>query len=378
MTRIVQIVQFMRHGAGVPSVAANLDAAFRAAGARTEMFTYSDARQGRPDRRVGSRAALRLQQWRRMVWFSTVGSRRARRFLAERPDAVSICHGNALAGDIFVDHGVLLAAMRSHGEPLWRYYLHPVTLLAHLRDTIRMRSRIHRVIVVLTAKERQVLSRVYGRVRPRTVVIPNGVDPDRFRPPTPDERAAARDRFRLGDEDRVAVFVGGEFERKGLGVLMQAMVSAPTILLLVVGGDAKMVGRVAARAEELGVADRVLLVGEQSDPAPYYAIADMFVLPSAYESFGLVFLEALACGVPVIATRVGIAPEIIRDGVNGFLVERDPREIADRMEQIAALTDGTSMSAAARDSIADYSWRAVAARYLELAAQIERERSAHA
>ena len=167
-------------------------------------------------------------------------------------------------------------------------------------------------------------------------------------------------------------------QRKGLGVLIEAMAAAPTVLLLVVGGDVKMVARVTARAEELGVADRVMLIGEQSDPAPYYAIADMFVMPSAYESFGLVFLEALACGVPVIATRVGVAPQVIRDGINGFLVERDPQEIADRMEQIAALDDPAPMKAAAREAIAEYSWSAVASRYLELAAQIEREKGAHA
>jgi glycosyltransferase involved in cell wall biosynthesis len=378
MTRTVQIVPFMRHGAGVPSVAANLDAAFRDLGVTTETFTYATARRGRPDRPVRSRRAMRLQQWRRVVWFSTVGSQRARRYLEERPDAVSICHGNALAGDIFVDHGALLAAMRSNGEPRWRYYLHPVSLFAHVRDTYRYRSHVHRVVVVPTSGEGQVLSRVFGRVRPRTVVIPNGVDPKRFRPSTPVERAAARERFRLGADDRVALFVGGEFERKGLEVLIEAMAAAPTVLLLVVGGDVKMVARVTARTEELGVSDRVMLIGEQPDPAPYYAVADMFVMPSAYESFGLVFLEALACGLPVIATHVGVAPQVIRDGVNGFLVERDPQEIADRMEQIAALDDPSPMTAAARESIADYSWSAVAARYLELASQIERERGARA
>ena len=111
MTRIVQIVQFMRRGAGVPSVAANLDSAFRDLGVPTDTFTYSTARRGRPDRPVRSRIGARLQQWRRMVWFSTVGSQRARRHIEQRPDAVSICHGNALAGDIFVDHGVLLLSL---------------------------------------------------------------------------------------------------------------------------------------------------------------------------------------------------------------------------------------------------------------------------
>jgi glycosyltransferase involved in cell wall biosynthesis len=376
VTRIVQIVQFMRHGAGVPSVAANLDAAFRVLGVETEAFTYPTARQGKPDRPVRSKRGMRLQQWGRIVWFSTVGTVLARRFLQDRPDAVAICHGNALAGDIFVDHGALLAAMRAHGEPDWRYFLHPISLFAHVRDTIRYRSRIHRAVVVLTPRERETLRQIYGRVRPRTVVIPNGVDVERFRPPTAEERAAERQRFELDAEDRVALFVGGEFDRKGLGVVLEALVTATTVLLLVVGGDAKMVARVTERALELGVADRVLLIGQRSDPVAYFRIADMFVLPSAYESSGLVFLEALASGVPVIATRVGIAPDVVQDGVNGYLVERDPGRLADRMEQIAALADPTPMRDAARASALDRSWIAIAARYVELAEQVAVERSA--
>lgn len=374
MTRIVQIVQFMRHGAGVPSVAANLDRAFRDLGVQTEAFTYPVARQGKAERAAHSRRAARLQQWWRIVWFTTVGTARARRFLRERPDAVAICHGTVLAGDIFVDHGSLLAAVRANHEPRWRYFLHPITLFAHVRETIRYRSRIHRVVVVLTPAERDTLRRVFGRVRPPTTVIPNGVDLKRFHPPTLDERAAGRRRFALDKDDRVALFVGGEFARKGLDVLLQAMVDATTVLLLVVGGDAKMVARVMERAGRLGVAERVMLIGEQSDPVPYFQIADMFVMPSAYESSGLVFLEALASGVPVIATRVGITPDVIRDGVNGYLVDRDPREIADRMERVAALADPMPMRDAARASVADYSWESVAARYIELANAVEAER----
>jgi len=145
-------------------------------------------------------------------------------------------------------------------------------------------------------------------------------------------------------------------------------------LLLVVGRDVKMVSRVRAKAEEPGVGGWVMLIGDQQDPVPYYTIADMFVLPSAYESSELVFLEALACGLPVIATRVGVAAQIVRDGVNGFLVDRDPRQVADRMEIIAALADPASIRAAARASIAGYSWREIATRYLELADEIVRER----
>jgi UDP-glucose:(heptosyl)LPS alpha-1,3-glucosyltransferase len=103
---------------------ANLDQAFHALGVQTEAFTYPVARQGKAERHAHSRRTARLQQWWRIVWFTTVGTARARRFLRERPDAVAICHGTVLAGDIFVDHGSLLAAMRANHEPRRRYFLH--------------------------------------------------------------------------------------------------------------------------------------------------------------------------------------------------------------------------------------------------------------
>jgi glycosyltransferase involved in cell wall biosynthesis len=373
--RIVQIAPFIGPGSGVAGVAWNLERELRGLGVRVEQFTYVTALRGR---RItfgkGPRRERLLQAWR-VIWFSTVGTLRARRFLAARPDAVAICHNNVLAGDVYVNHGVLYAAMRARGQTAWRMIRNPTHLFTFARDVVRYRTDIHRAVVALTAGEVETMRRTYGRIRPRTVVISNGVDLDRFRPPTDDERRRARERFELDDDDRVALFIGHDFERKGLPVAIEALRHAPTVLLLVVGGNAGMVEGARGIAERHGVADRVLLVGEQHGLAPFLAAADMFVFPSAYESSGLVFLEALASGLPVIGTAVGVAADVIRDGENGYLVPRDPVRIGDRLESVAA-GDRDRWREMARASVVGYSWRGIAEKYLALAEELAGARAA--
>ena len=371
--RIVQIVPFIGSGSGVAGVAWNLDREFRKLGVEVENFTFSSASRGLREVKVRGWRTARIAQAQRRIWFSTVGTRRAKAFLAARPDAVSICHNNAMAGDVYVNHGVLLAAMRARGNSALRLLRDPTHLFTHLRDLIRYRSDVHREVVVLSDPEIGVLTSTYGRVHPPVSVIPNGVDLDRFHPPSAEERRDARAAFHLDDEHRVAVFVGHEFDRKGLPVVIEAMASAPTVLLLVVGGDARLLQRAREAAARHGVTDRVLFVGRRGDVASILRAADFFVLPSYYESSGLVYLEALASGLPVIATRVGVAAEVVRDGENGFLVGHDAREIAERLEQLAA-EDLAPWRERARASVAGYSWAEAAHRYLALAERIAEER----
>jgi glycosyltransferase involved in cell wall biosynthesis len=374
IVHIVQIVPVMGTGGGVMGVSWNLDQALRSRGVRTEAFTYATARRGRQERRWPRNPLLRaFALTRQMLWFFAVGTARAREYLAARPGAVSICHNNVMAGDIYVNHGVVVAAMRARGGAWWRIARNPTHLFTFARDFVRYRSRIHQAVVVLSEAEARILRRTYGKVAPRVVVIPNGVDLDRYHLPSPAERAHARSYFNLDDEARVVLFVGHELGRKGLEYAIDALVEATTVLLMVAGGRENTVAAAKKHAERVGVSSRVFFAGTRSDTPLLMHASDMFVLPSAYEANALVILEALASGLPVIATRTGFAAEIIVDDVNGYLVERDPHELAVRFEHLAA-QDLATWRARSRASVEHLSWGWVAERYIDLAQQILSER----
>lgn len=360
---IVQIVPSIGRGSGVAGVAWELQSQFQALGHTTEAMTERST--GRWPLAARSLLLHRLSRLGAAISFSVIGGRRIRRQLAAHPDAVSLCHNAALAGDVYVNHGVVAETMHARGHGWWRMLRNPLHVFTHLRDRHRYRGDTHRAVVALTDEEAEVLRRVYGRVRPPIHMIPHGVDLERFRPPAPDELRAARERLGLDDEHRVALFVGHELDRKGVALLIDALADATTVMLLIVGGYRSAVDRMSARARDRGVESRVLFAGPQVDLAPWFAAADMFVLPSAYESFGLVITEALASGVPVIATRVGIAPAVIRDGENGYLVDPDARQIADRLETLAA-SPVEAWRAACRESVSHLTWRATAEAYVQL------------
>lgn len=146
---IVQIVPVIGPGAGRPGAAHHLGCALSALGHTVENFTAERAR-GRPQRSFRSSLPYRLARIWYAVEFSIFGTRKAKRFLKERPDARSICHDGALVGDIYVDHGVTAAAMKAHGDLAWRMARNPVLTFIHVRDRIRYRGRAHRAVVVLT------------------------------------------------------------------------------------------------------------------------------------------------------------------------------------------------------------------------------------
>ncbi len=193
----------------------------------------------------------------------------------------------------------------------------------------RIATAVDRIIAA-NPVERAHLARYCGADVERIRVVPCGVDLDLFQPGDP---AAARARLGLRAE-HVLLFVGRLAPIKGLTTLLRALATAKAdglgpadLRLVVVGGDKDERwdgerARLLRLAEELGVGPWVEFRGPQpQDRLPdYYAAAELCLMPSLYESFGMVALEAMACGVPVVGSRVGGLATTVQDGVTGVLV----------------------------------------------------------
>ncbi len=201
-------------------------------------------------------------------------------------------------------------------------------------------------LVAANAIERAGLVSAYGADLARVAVIPCGVDTDLF---TPGAAGAARAALGL-DAGPLLLYVGRIAPIKGLDTLLDAVgclrgAGSPA-RLAVIGGEADepVEGHeslIRRRAAALGLGDAVTFVGAQPQERlrDWYVAADVTVLPSYYESFGMVALEAMACGSPVVASRVGGLQSTVRDGVTGLLVpEGDPCALAETVARV--LGDG--------------------------------------
>jgi D-inositol-3-phosphate glycosyltransferase len=237
------------------------------------------------------------------------------------------------------------------------------------------------VILASSAEEQAQLVRLYGAAPERIELVPPGVDHDLF---APGGRGAARAVLGLDTHGPLLLFVGRIQPLKGLDVAVRALhaLGRPDARLAVVGGPsgpdgATELARVRGLVDELGLADRVRFVAPQPHGrlAVWYRAADVCLVPSRSESFGLVALEAAACGTPVVAAAVGGLRTLVDHGHTGFLVDgRDPSAYAAYAGEIVGnpvLAAEMSISAAARSG--RYRWSITAARlrrlYADLAAR---------
>ncbi len=168
-------------------------------------------------------------------------------------------------------------------------------------------------------------------------MAPNGVDHERFRPdPTGQRRDRIRRELGLDRDDFVALFMGGLWFEKGLPSVLEALALTdhPSHLVVVGSGDADRFGEMARVS---GVEARIHFVPHVTDPEAWYNMADCLVHAPAVEPFGLVMVEAAACGLPLLTTRAGVALDLIEDGISGFFIERDdPAGIARGLDRLAA------------------------------------------
>lgn len=221
-------------------------------------------------------------------------------------------------------------------------------------------------ILAPTDEEKENLIKYCHAPAEKISVVPCGVNLDLFRPM---DKPAARQRLGFDEDESIVLYVGRFDPIKGIDRLLAAMACLKhhqRLRLVIIGGDGpdtpeyQNLQQLSAR---FGTQKSVHFVGRvaQDKLPPYYSAADALVIPSYYESFGLVGLESLASGTPVVATRVGAIERILEDGKSGLVVaDATPRGLANSIEKIITNSAQLLSAHAIRASVLKYGWSNVA------------------
>jgi D-inositol-3-phosphate glycosyltransferase len=247
------------------------------------------------------------------------------------------------------------------------------------REVLSMADRI----IVATLAERAQLEFLYGADGHKLITIPPGVDTSHFYPILADE---AKSVIGIPPSDDMILYVGRIEPLKGVDTLIHALAQMHQSGVLtqyphylsIIGGDPNAspetmnleMARLQQLCKDLDVGEMVVFLGKQSqDVLPYYySAASMLVVPSHYESFGMVALEAMACGTPVVASQVGGLAFLVQDGVTGYVVpDDDPAALGERLTALVSspgLREKMGRQAAA--SAQNYAWERITEQVVSL------------
>ncbi len=238
-------------------------------------------------------------------------------------------------------------------------------------------------LIAATLAEKSQLEFLYEASSTKIAVIPPGVETSRFYPISKDE---AKEIIGVSTTDRMILFVGRIEPLKGIDILIKAIaiiqekgdLDCCPHSVAIIGGEplaspeemnAEM-ARLQDMVESLGIHNMVLFLGKQDQKMLpyYYSAAEVVVMPSHYESFGMVALEAMACGTPVVASQVGGLGFLVRDGETGFVVPgNDVLKMADRLVQLIKNQDLQAKLGKESASYAkNYSWQIISEKIIEV------------
>ncbi len=259
-----------------------------------------------------------------------------------------------------------------HPQPLTRagmYMVRPIHLAHLYLERQILKPENSRIIMTNSRLCRDQLAEYYRIPPERVRVVHHGVDLSRFNPGLQGRfRKDVRRGLGFSLGDTVILFVANNFSRKGLQFLIEALaqVRDPRMRLVVAGrGNPQPFLK---RAATLGVADQLTFLGPVYEIEAYYGAADLFALPTLYDPFANVCLEAMACGLPVITTRQNGASEIVEDRETGFLLD-DPGDVVRLADALRALQDPQvqrEMGERAREVASRHSLESYTARTLEV------------
>ncbi|OTA19198.1 WabG [Xenorhabdus beddingii] len=190
----------------------------------------------------------------------------------------------------------------------------------------------------------------FGLDEDKIVVIYNSIDNTKFFPADEQSRLQFRQQYQIPPTAKCLIYVGSGFERKGLSAAIKAVANTDSYLLVI--GKDKEQKKYQELANTLGCTHRIRFMGLQKETLPFYQLSDALLLPTLYDPFPNVVLEAMACGLPVITSTTCGGAEFITEGKNGFIC--DALDIEKLRNSIYAIPDnivGTDMSIAARNQI---------------------------
>ncbi len=210
----------------------------------------------------------------------------------------------------------------------------------------------------------------FGLAEDKFCVIHNGVDSEKFHPDLKHHRQTQRQQLHIPQQATVFLFVGSGFERKGAGTVIQALTKVDAAHAVFVGKD-KLTKHYQQLANRLRVASRCHFVGPQTDVRPYYGVADAFVLPTLYEPFPNVVMEAMACGLPVITSTKCGSTDIIMPGENGLICDAlDIEQLASHMQTLSSSEVRDKMGRAARSTVEPMTLEHMAEQLIQLYRQL--------
>ncbi len=209
-----------------------------------------------------------------------------------------------------------------------------------------------RAVICNSKMVRNEIRERFGVPEDKLPVIYNAVDSDVFSPALRQHRAAMREKLGVADDATVFLLVGSGYARKGVATAIAALSRLPGDTYLFVVGRDKSRWHYKRVAQQLGVAHRVVLVGAQDDPRPFFGAADAFVLPTRYDPCPNAALEAMACGLPVVTSTKCGAAELVSEHDAGFVCDaRDVDALARHMMTLTARDAREALGARAREVV---------------------------
>jgi UDP-glucose:(heptosyl)LPS alpha-1,3-glucosyltransferase len=209
-----------------------------------------------------------------------------------------------------------------------------------------------RAVICNSKMVRDEIHERFGLSLEKLPVIYNAVDSAVFSPELKQHRAGVRQKLGVPDTATVFLLVGSGYARKGVATAIQALTQLPSNTYLFVVGRDRSARRYRRLARHLGIARRVVLLGAQDDPRPFYGTADAFVLPTLYDPCPNAALEAMACGLPVVtSTKCGAAELVTENDAGLVCAARDVDALARHMITLTDAEPRRSLGARAREAV---------------------------